>query len=430
MAAHFQLGHAGVLVPDDINDPALSQTVLLLGKNAGTRPGAQPHHAAGGTALAVQHLHQGGFARTVGAGNDKPLPAADRIGKGFQQGTLPDLDAEIFQHHQLIPRFYVIFKAKFQLICLVLGCLGDLQLFQLPAAALRHFGSGGAHKVAVHIVLQLFSQCHVGIVLLLAQGIGGFLLGQIGREVALVGGHGLEGHLPDLCTDIIEEIAVVADHQHRTGVALEVIFQPFHGGKVQVVGGLVQNEDIGLFQQQLCQAQPRQLAAGEHCNVLLPCILCKTHAGQHLFDIHVHVVAIGGVHDILQGIVLCQQVGVIGLGSHAALQDLHLRHGIQHRGKSGAHLAVDIQRGVQLCVLLQIAQCYPVGHAELALVVLIFAGKNLEQSGLACTVLSHNADAIFPLDTGGHIVQHHLFAKGLTQFFQMYQHSFVPLSVF
>jgi len=58
-----------------------------------------------------------------------------------------------------------------------------------------------------------------------------------------------------------------------------------------------------------------------------------------------------------------------------------------------------------------------VGHAELALVVLIFAGKNLEQSGLACTVLSHNADAIFPLDTGGHIVQHHLFAKGLTQFF-------------
>ena len=197
-----------------------------------------------------------------------------------------------------------------------------------------------------------------------------------------------------------------------------------------MVGRLVQNEDIGLFQQQLCQAQPRQLAAGEHCNVLLPCILCKTHAGQHLFDVHVHVVAVGGIHDILQGIVLCQQVGVIGLGSHTALQDLHLRHGIQHRGKSGAHLAVDIQRGVQLCVLLQIAQCYPVGHTELALVVLIFAGKDLEQSGLACTVLSHNADAIFPLDTGGHIVQHHLFAKGLTQFFQMYQHSFVPLSVF
>ena len=209
----------------------------------------------------------------------------------------------------------------------------------------------------------------------------------------------------------------MADHQHRAGVALEIVFQPFHGGKVQVVGGLVQNEDIRFFQQQLRQTQPRQLAAGEHRNVLLPCILRKAHAGQHLFDVHVHVVAIGGVHNILQSIVLCQQVGVIGLGSHAALQDLHLRHGIQHRGKGGAHLAVDIQRGVQLCVLLQIAQRHPMGHAELALVILIFAGKDLEQSGLARTVLSHDADAVFPLDTGGHIVQHYFFAKGLTQFF-------------
>ena len=192
VAAHLQLGHAGVLVPDDINDPALPQTVLLLGKNAGSCPGAQPHHAAGGTALAVQHLHQGGFACTVGAGNDKPLPAADRIGKGFQQGALPDLDAEVFQHHQLIPRLYVVFKAELQLVGLVLGCLGDLQLFQLLAAALRHFGGGGTHKVAVYIVLQLFSQCYVSIVLLLAQGIGSLLLGQVGRKVALVGGHGLE----------------------------------------------------------------------------------------------------------------------------------------------------------------------------------------------------------------------------------------------
>ena len=319
VAAHLQLGHAGVLVPDDINDPALSQTVLLLGKNTGTRPGAQPHHAAGGAALAVQHLHQGGFACAVGAGNNEPLPAADRIGKGFQQGALPDLDAEVFHQHQLVPRLYVIFKAEFQLVGFVLGCLGDLQLFQLLAAALRHFGGGSAHKVAVHIVLQFFSQCHIGIVLLLAQGIGGFLLGQIGREVTLVGGHGLEGYLPDLCTDIIEEIAVVADHQHRAGVALEVIFQPFHGGKVQVVGGLVQNEHIRLFQQQLRQTQPRQLAAGEHRNVLLPCILHKAHAGQHLFDVHIHVVAVGSIYDVLQSIVLRQQVGVIGLGSHAAL---------------------------------------------------------------------------------------------------------------
>ena len=56
----------------------------------------------------------------------------------------------------------------------------------------------------------------------------------------------------------------MADHQHRAGVALEVIFQPFHGGKVQVVRGLVQDQHIRFFQQQLCQTQPGQLTAGKH----------------------------------------------------------------------------------------------------------------------------------------------------------------------
>ena len=49
------------------------------------------------------------------------------------------------------------------------------------------------------------------------------------------------------------------------------------------------------------------------------------------------------------------------------------------------------------------------GHAELALVVLIFAGEDLQQRRLARTVLAHDADAVLPLD----IVQHDLFAKAL-----------------
>ena len=53
----------------------------------------------------------------------------------------------------------------------------------------------------------------------------------------------------------------MADDQHGTGIALEVILQPFHGSKIQVVGRLVQDQDIRLFQQQLCQTQARQLTA-------------------------------------------------------------------------------------------------------------------------------------------------------------------------
>ena len=181
-----------------------------------------------------------------------------------------------------------------------------------------------------------------------------------------------------------------------------------------MVGRFVQNENVRFFQQQLCQPQAGQLAAGKHSDVLCPGILCKAHAGQHLFDVDVHVVAVGGVHDALQLFMLSQQSGVVGLGGHFALEDLHLCHGVQHRGKGGAHLAVNIQRCIELCVLCQIAQRHTVGHAELALVVLIFAGEDLQQSGLARAVLAHDADAVFPLDTGGDIVQDDLFAKALS----------------
>ena len=121
MAADFQLRHPGVLVPDDVNDTARAQTVLLLGKNAGPGTSAQPHHAAGGTALAVQHLHHGGFARTVGTRDDEPLSTVDRVSKRLQQCPLPDPDGQVFHQHQLIPGLHIIFKAEFELVGLILG---------------------------------------------------------------------------------------------------------------------------------------------------------------------------------------------------------------------------------------------------------------------------------------------------------------------
>ena len=428
MAADFQFGHSGVFVPDDVDDAACADAVLLLGKDAGPCARPQTHHTAGGTALAVQHLHQGGLARAIGSGDDEPLAAADRIGKGLQQSPVADLDGQVLEQHQLIPRFYVVFEAEFELIRLVLRSLCDLQLLQLFAAALGHLGGGGADEVAVDVVLQLFSQRHIGVVLLLAQGVSGFFLGQVGRKVALIGGHGLEGDLPDLGTDIVEEIAVVADHKDRTGVALEVAFQPFHRGKIQVVGRLVQNKDIRLFQQELCQTQTGQLTAGQNAHILAPCILRKAHAGQHLFDVDVHVVAVGRVDDVLQRIVLFQQRRVIWSGRHLLFQNLHLGHRVQHRGKGRAHLPVNIKCRVKLCVLFQIAQRHAVGHTEFPVIVGVNAGQDLEERRLARAVLTHDADAVFLFYTGAHVVQDDLFAKALSEFFQMNQHNNLPCS--
>ena len=119
---------------------------------------------------------------------------------------------------------------------------------------------------------------------------------------------------------------------------------------------------------------------------------------------------------------LFQQRSILRRGRHPAFQNLHLRHGVQHMRKAGAHLAVDIQRRVEFCVLFQITEGNAVGHAELALVICIFAGQDLQQGRFARAVLADDADAVFPLDTGGDVVQDDLFTEALAQFFQMYQH--------
>ena len=67
------------------------------------------------------------------------------------------MDAQILHDDQLIIGLNVVLKAKVQLPRLGGRGLDDLELFQLLAAALGHLRRGGAHKIAVHVVLQFGS---------------------------------------------------------------------------------------------------------------------------------------------------------------------------------------------------------------------------------------------------------------------------------
>ena len=116
---------------------------------------------------------------------------------------------------------------------------------------------------------------------------------------------------------------------------------------------------------------------------------------------------------------LFQQRRVAGARGHLALHHLHLGHGVQHRRKGRAHLAVDVQRRVQFGVLGQITHRDAVGQAELAGIVGVFTGQDLEQGRFAGAVLAHNADAVLPLDAGRHVFQHDLLPKALADLFQI-----------
>src|SRR5262249_48000562 len=76
------------------------------------------------------------------------------------------------------------------------------------------------------------------------------LLCEPSRVVALVGDAAPAVELEDPAGDIVEEVAVVGDDQDRTGIVAQVALEPGHRLGVQVVGRLVEQEEIGLLQEE------------------------------------------------------------------------------------------------------------------------------------------------------------------------------------
>ncbi len=62
--------------------------------------------------------------------------------------------------------------------------------------------------------------------------------------------------------DVVEEIAVMGDRDDRAGIILQMMFEPGHRFGVEMVGRLVEQQNVGLLQQQAAQGHTAALAAG------------------------------------------------------------------------------------------------------------------------------------------------------------------------
>jgi hypothetical protein len=102
----------------------------------------------------------------------------------------------------------------------------------------------------------------------------------------------------------------MGDCQHGTGVRGEMLLQPLHALGVQVVGGLVEQQQVGLAQQQLAQGDPATLTTGEHRDVGV-----AGRAAQRvhrLFELGVEVPGVGVLDVLLEAAHLPHQlVGVV-----------------------------------------------------------------------------------------------------------------------
>ena len=82
-------------------------------------------------------------------------------------------------------------------------------------------------------------------------------------EAAHVLGHLSARDLDHAVGHAIDEVAVVAHEQQRPAPVRKVVLQPCDGVNVEVVGRLVEGEEVGLGQEQPCQRNPHPPAAAQ-----------------------------------------------------------------------------------------------------------------------------------------------------------------------
>ena len=171
---------------------------------------------------------------------------------------------------------------------------------------------------------------------------------------------------------------------------MQELLQPLDGLGIEVVGGLVEQQHVGLGQQQAAQRDAALLAAGQRCDLRLPRRQAQRVGGD--LQLVLDVVAGGGQHRFVFRLLRGQlvEIGVgLGVGGIDFVQFLpRLQHLAQALLDRLAHGLVR----VELRLLRQIADRH-IGHGNgLALDVLVQPGHDLEHGGLARAVQAEHAD--------------------------------------
>ncbi len=172
--------------------------------------------------------------------------------------------------------------------------------------------------------------------------------------VALVGNAAAPVQFQDPAGGVVEEIAVVGDGHHGAGEVVQEALQPGHALGVEVVGGLVQQDHVGVGQQQAAQGDPAALTAGQGGHVRVPGRQAQGVGGH--FQLVVEIVGVGGLDNVLQPRLLPGQGVEIRIRLGVVRVDfLQAGEGIDRLLQALLHVAAHVLVRVQLGLLGQVA---------------------------------------------------------------------------
>ena len=170
--------------------------------------------------------------------------------------------------------------------------LDALDLLQLLDAALHLLGLGRLVAEAIDEGLELLDALALVLVCGDQRIAALLLLGQIFFVVAAVEMNAFVPDLDDAIDGDVEEVAVVRDEHVGERILQQVLLQPVARFQIEMVGRLVQQQQIRSRQQQLGQRDAHLPSAGELFGVARPIFLFETETVEHGAHLRVECVAV------------------------------------------------------------------------------------------------------------------------------------------
>ena len=193
---------------------------------------------------------------------------------------------------------------------------------------------------------------------------------------------------------------------------MQEVLEPQDRLGVQVVRGLVKQQQVGSLEQQLAQGHAAALAAGKHVNRHVR--IGQLQGVHGLAELGIDIPTVGGVDLVLELAHLGHE------GVHVAIRVAHLLADLveaidfgDHVTKRHAHVLDDGLVVVERRLLLQDSYGVAGGEPGIAVGNFLDASHNLEQGRLAHAVGAHDADLGTGIEAQGHVVKDHLVAMGL-----------------